>query len=154
MSGHAKKSGFSLPELMIGMVALAIVSLTVGLLLVHGWKGWKDSRNAVAMQQDSSLAREVIGREVRCSAMEDIALVSDSHIVFRAGGVRTNAEAILLSGRDLIHRSASGDFILINDLASDFTVSTNQNSVTVTLDYVARDGAASGSQSFTVYTRN
>lgn len=72
MSTHTKSTGFTVIELMIGMLAMAVMALTVGSMLYFGWLGWRRSNEIVNMQRDASLALRVMAKEIRMSSIDDI----------------------------------------------------------------------------------
>lgn len=67
-----RKSGFTVVELMVAMLATAILSLVAGLMLVYGWMGWHKNFSAVQMQRDTTLAMRVIAKEIRRTPIEKI----------------------------------------------------------------------------------
>jgi prepilin-type N-terminal cleavage/methylation domain-containing protein len=149
------KQGFTLLELLIAAVAFSIFTLSVGLMLVHGWRSWYAGNEAVNMQRDATLAQTVIRREVRCSAINDIS-VSEDRIDFAASGVRTGSgeESIYLSGNDLIHSGPDGDFTLVRGMITGFSASIQDKGVNIVLTFQASSGGDSSSQTFTAYARN
>lgn len=151
-----EKKGFTLPELMFSMLALAILTMTAGVVLVHGWRGWRANNEAVEMQRDISLALRVISREIRCSKYTNMTH-SARRIDFAAGGVRTNAEAIYLTDfGSLIYHDGHDDLALVASGVSGFSTTGDETNrgVDVVLDYVSDSGYDSGSTAFTVYARN
>ena len=66
------KRGFTLVELMVSMVVLALLSLTIGSVLIFTWTGWHRASDSVAMQRDASLAMRMIAKEIRASDSDDI----------------------------------------------------------------------------------
>ena len=60
-----RRAGFTLIELMMAMLAGAIMALVVGSILVFGYQGWADNNRKVELQRDASLAMEAVGRQLR-----------------------------------------------------------------------------------------
>ncbi len=149
------KQGFTLPELLMAIIAFSILSLSVGLMLVQGWRNWYASNELVAMQRDATLAQTVIRREVRRSTLDDIS-VGPSRIDFAASGLRagSGAESIYMLGKDLIHSGPNGDFTLVRGMISAFSPTITNNGVNVALTFQTDSGAGSSSQTFTAYVRN
>jgi prepilin-type N-terminal cleavage/methylation domain-containing protein len=87
-----KKNGFTLTELMVGMLATAILLLVVGTALVMATRGWRDYTRGVNLQRDAQLAMRVIAREIRNSNVSEIS-ADASGIDFIMNGTRTNTFA-------------------------------------------------------------
>ena len=145
------KKGFTLIELMAGMLALSVVSLTIGLLLVYGWKGWRESNEEVRNQRDLTLAHEMISRQIRSTPMTNIVLTANS-MSFGGG-----ADTVRKVGSDLVHYNASGTpFVLMDGTAQSFdtTMVTNNGSyIRVSIGYETALGKTA-TQRFVVHTRN
>jgi prepilin-type N-terminal cleavage/methylation domain-containing protein len=90
-------SGFTIIELMVSMVAMAILSLAVGTMLVSGWTGWRRNTESVGMQRDAVFAMNVIAREIRNSNISEITSTDEVGIYFGAGTVRSNPASFLAS---------------------------------------------------------
>lgn len=67
MRARNKTGGFSIIELMLGVIAMAVLVLAIGSMLVFGWRGWRHGNEIVNMQRDASLALRVIAKEIRMS---------------------------------------------------------------------------------------
>ncbi len=160
MAGKKKTRGFTVVEMLVSMLAFSILVLSIGLMLVYSWRGWRYSNESITMQRDASLAFKVITREIRGSSITNMTFSADQ-IGFTAAGVRasTGAESIYRTeGGDLVHQGSSGDFVLLDGTASRFqsipSISNGLACVEVTLEYQTESGEDSGMQKFTVYTRN
>lgn len=66
------REGFTLVELLVGMLAVGMLSLVVGAMLFFGWKSWRVNNASVEMQRDTSLAMRVIAREIRRTPINQI----------------------------------------------------------------------------------
>ncbi len=153
MSNKNKKMGFSLIELMVSMIAAGILALTVSLMLSYGWKSWFTTNEAVDMQRDSTLVDFVVTREIRSSAMDDIT-ISANRIDFAAAGVRTQPEAIFLSGGNIVHSGPDGSFVLTRGTATRFEALKQADHVVVWIELDAPNGGFSIDKNYVVYTRN
>lgn len=152
MEGVTRKSGFSIIELMVAMLAVAIMSAAVGLILSQGWKVWYDTNETVEMERDLSLAVKVISREIRCSIIDDITTSAD-RIDFAVGGTRTQAEYIAKVGNDIVHDGPDGSFTLVRGTAKRMDAVKNANVVVVSLEQETAEGFTED-VIFKVYARN
>ena len=66
-------AGFTLVELIAGMLGMAIIALAVGLMLVYGWMGWRRTAESIQMQRNSMVALRILERRIRNASMADIA---------------------------------------------------------------------------------
>jgi prepilin-type N-terminal cleavage/methylation domain-containing protein len=62
------QSGFSLVELMVAMVIVAILSLTLGTMLIYIFKAWRSNSDQVELQRDATFAMDMLSREIRPSS--------------------------------------------------------------------------------------
>jgi prepilin-type N-terminal cleavage/methylation domain-containing protein len=60
--------GFTLVELMVGVMASAILALTVGAMLFVTYRGWQSIQSVAAMERDGSLAMDTMRRAIRGSS--------------------------------------------------------------------------------------
>lgn len=143
MKTKRTKQGFTIVELMVAMVAFAIMILAVGLMLIYGWLGWRKNTQSVNMQRDAVLAMEQIAREVRNS---NIAEITDDAggIYFAPGIVRSNAVNFLTTDIAV--------FPGVN--ITGFDVSYVTNAVTVSFTLFTDGNADRNDYEITVNTRN
>ncbi len=84
------KKGFTVVELMVAMLSFAVLSVTVGAMMVYMWGGWRDFNESVNVQRDAMLAMRKLSKEIRNSNIDEIHDIGDG-IRFDAGVVRTNS---------------------------------------------------------------
>ncbi len=156
MAASAKaKQGFSLVDMMAAMVAFGILAVSVGLMLVYGWRSWRYSVEAVALQRDASLAQQVIEREIRTSSAAHISITPNTGIDFTVGGVRTNySEYIVHRGNSLFYGRPEGEVALMEGGVVGFSPELLTDEVQVVLRYQSASGRGVVSSVFTVFTRN
>lgn len=145
---------------MLAIVAFAILTLSIGTMLVYGWQGWQQSTDWVEWQRDTSLAKKVLCKEIRCSNYDDIE-VAENNITFLAKGVRasTGEESIQCSDGDLLHVHGDQVFTLAKGSVDRLFALKNTDTngvgyVEVTLDYVPSFSAGTESQTLAIYPRN
>ena len=148
------KHGFTLIEILVALVAFGILSLTVGLMLVHGWSSWHKSNEWVGWQRDSVLIQKVITKRIRESRRADID-AAENKITFAANPIRDSEESIICQDGDLILNRNGGTFVLAKGSVEKLEPAvTGDEYIEVTLHY---DGPLSGKteeHSFSVYFRN
>lgn len=88
MNVKKSKQGFTLAELIMGLLALSILMLIVGSLLILTWTGWADYSSMLGMQRDAHVAMREIKKEIRNSNISEISGDADS-IDFISFGTRT-----------------------------------------------------------------
>jgi Tfp pilus assembly protein PilW len=66
-------AGFTLVELMTGMLGMVIIALAVGSMLVYGWMGWRRMAESIQMQRNSMVALRILERRIRNASLADIA---------------------------------------------------------------------------------
>lgn len=124
------KSGFTLVEMLMAMLAGAILALTVGSMLVSCYVSWRQNTDSVKLQNDASLAMQWIGNEIRKSNIAEIRIdgtpfdpgFSGSRIDFAANSVRSNATGVAVSGDALV---TSDGFELVEDWLDAFVAAFN-----------------------------
>jgi len=65
MRTRGQQSGLTIIELMVAMVAGAIVAVTAGAMLYYGYVAWRQNNAVVDIQRDATVALGAIGRAVR-----------------------------------------------------------------------------------------
>jgi type II secretory pathway pseudopilin PulG len=66
-------AGFTLVELIAGMLGMAIIALAVGAMLVYGWMGWRRTAESIQMQRNSMVALRILERRIRNASLNEIA---------------------------------------------------------------------------------
>jgi prepilin-type N-terminal cleavage/methylation domain-containing protein len=130
MNESRQKSGFTLIEVMVGMLAAAVLALTFSAMLIASYRSWENNRDSVKMQNDATLALALIGREIRKSNIEDITIngvkfsedpeARGDLLAFAASTTRSNAVTIAKNGDRLI--SSAGGFVVVEKWLDDFAV--------------------------------
>ena len=82
----SSRRGFTIVELMIGMLAGAILALTAGIVLVQGFSVMTRNTAASRLQRDGSIAIEMLHRKLRESARSDVWLVTGGIEIDLPGG--------------------------------------------------------------------
>lgn len=146
------RRGFTLVEVLAGVLAAAILVLVAGTMLYFSYMGWQRNSNQVDLQQDASAAMGVIARYARSAQPGGLSAGS---------GVLTMASSngtvrISKSGNQLIfdpNTAISGnELALIPSRVTSFTPIATTNRVSVTL--VMQDGDITATFTNTASIRN
>lgn len=143
------REGFTIVELMIGMLAAAIFALAVGSVLFYAWLGWKRNTVSLEMQRDTTLAMRVIAKEIRRTPLQDISPGSSLTCVNTNGTV-----SITVNSGDLqMQVNSDPAFALVRDHVVSFATSTSANGA-VRVQLVLNTGTDDSTSSMVVYSRN
>jgi prepilin-type N-terminal cleavage/methylation domain-containing protein len=120
------KRGFTLAELMVSIIILAIFILSVGMILTSSWRFWNDGWEQVRVQQDASYAFARIEKIVRGGSSATVLdggsglqVIADGTIyIYQTNGnvlqlvTGGNTEAVT-NGVQSINFSSSGDTVSV-----------------------------------------
>lgn len=118
-------------EMMAAMLAGVVLALTAGSMLVFGYAAWVNHTDSVKMQNDASLALQVVGREIRESGLGDITYLANG-LAFAPNAIRTNSVLIVVSGDQLILQPSG--FVLVEGGVNYFNAQGNGSRVDVSLN--------------------
>ena len=65
---NQKYHGFTVIEMIVAMVAGAVLAVTVGLMLSISYRSWIGNRSFIGLQREVTLAQTVVERHVRASS--------------------------------------------------------------------------------------
>lgn len=129
MARSKQKTGFTVVELLVAMVAFGILVLTVTLTLICTWMSWGDFTDSVNMQRDAMIAMKVMAKEIRNSSISEISGDADS-LDFSAGVVRGAAasfsKADIAVSKGVVLNSWADPVIGSNKVTVAFTLGTNR----------------------------
>jgi Tfp pilus assembly protein PilW len=120
-----RQDGYSLVELLLGILAAAILALTAGTMLFHAYDAWDDNHAAVNLHRDGRNAMDLITRAIRLAAEDDVVAAPDSLTISNirisnAAGLST--VRFSTSGRDLLFdpdTSVAGNDVTLIAAATD-----------------------------------
>ena len=107
-------AGFTLVELLIGVVAAAVLALTAGLMLVNTYQGWARGQGVVELERDAALAIQTLAVATRGACYTNTTPVTgtDTLVVTVPGNtVRTFS----VQGRSLIYSHNGGSMIVVSN---------------------------------------
>lgn len=73
------KNGFTLVELIIGIVISAVIALTAGIMLVGIFLAWQRAESYAELQRDGAFALDIMSREIRPAG--DVTVPDPSQII-------------------------------------------------------------------------
>jgi prepilin-type N-terminal cleavage/methylation domain-containing protein len=159
------QSGFTIVELLIGMIAAAVLALTAGTMLVTSYRGWIRSLALADMERDAAVAIHTLDLAVR--GADDVVLTGANTLRVRLANGTVRSFSAQWSGvpsrgslvyyRDL---AAGAPMILVENrlvgFASSFTSGVVR--VTMTLEGIDRNnqatGVTMGVTNMSIHTRN
>ena len=133
--------GFTITELLVAMIASALLALTVGAMLVVGTQSWRRNHAAVELQRDAAVAGDMLRRAVRMSTKNGITLsAGGSRLdIFTPGG--TNA--FYASGSDLVYDPNTGttgdEITVVNARLAAFSATVTNTGVSVLMQLSSGD---------------
>lgn len=93
MNNNKKEKGFTIVELMVGIIITSVLVLTIGSMLFYTYVSWFKNCDAVELQRDATIAMDMIARSIR---PRTILQISASGPILTAG-----SEKFEVSGSDL-----------------------------------------------------
>ena len=103
-------NGFTIVELLIGIIAAAILALTAGTMLINGYKGWVRSLALADMERDAAVAIHTLDLAVRgaTNAVPGTTLIltmasNGVTRVFSATGASPNKKSLAYNGMTLVN---------------------------------------------------
>jgi len=77
MAESGKRKGFSIVELLVGMIAGAILALTAGTIIFYGYLAWRRNSDAVDLQRDGTAAMQMLSRRLREASASDVTVLPE-----------------------------------------------------------------------------
>ena len=132
-SGVVRKAGFSLLELVAGILAAAILALTAGSMLWYGYRGWKQVGDSIGLQRDMRNSMEVMSRAVRSGTN----MTFSTGLVFTVQYSTLPTALVYANATNLFYQPdatvAGSQMTLVDGSLQQFAVSFATNTATVTL---------------------
>ncbi len=76
-----QREGYSLVELMAGMLAATVLALTIGTMLFHAYDAWDENHAAVNLHRDGQNAMDLMTRAIRNAAVTNIVTAVNNNLV-------------------------------------------------------------------------
>lgn len=80
MTGAGQRTGTTVVEVMVGVVAAAMLLLTLGSMLFYSYRGWRIMQSAAEMERDGALAMRTLCRVFRSGSGTNVWVVSPSSV--------------------------------------------------------------------------
>ena len=133
MPREVSKSGFTLVELLIAIVASAIIALTAGTMIFFFFKAWRVENAAVEVQRDGTVTTEFLARKLRAASLDNILISSQQIDILGTSG--TNR--FYVSENDFLfdpNPAAAGDeIVLVSGQLTSFTPAKNSQNISYQL---------------------
>ncbi|NQU40779.1 MAG: hypothetical protein HQ523_12565 [Lentisphaerae bacterium] len=144
--GRVRLSGMTVIELMVAMLAAAVLALTAGIILVYCFRTLRSNSDAVELQRDVDITTRTLYRAIRSSRRADLnrshlpsRLTFASRSYYRAGANRLPNAA----GTFLVHdpnTAVSGDEqVLVNGTLTACTFVDMTNAIGLSFTVAAQD---------------
>lgn len=126
MSSKVRQSGFTAVELTVGMLAGAILAVTVGAMLVYGYSGWRACQRDAELQRDGAVVERLLNWELREAIRGRVVVTNGSQVVFQDADlawhtVQGSGTALSYDGKTWISTLAG------------FSVTNSQRALAITL---------------------
>ena len=136
--GKRNRRGYSLIELLIGMLAAAVLALTVGTMLFHAYDAWDDNHNAVNLHRDGHNAMDLITRAIRGASAARVTTAANNNLVIQ-NAAGTSSARFWRVGSELRYdpdTGTGGDVIVLVEAqdCARFNVTMTAADVTIRLD--------------------
>lgn len=139
----ARRGGFTLAEMLVAVMAAAVLLLAVGAMLWFGFIGYRRTEDAVNLQRDMRMAMETLTYMTR--AATNISFSTGLVYTARFSG-RPPATVYAVTSNLYFdpNTSAAGDVVpLVRDNLRQFTVAVATNTATVTIRMSTTDDVIS-----------
>lgn len=83
MKGQSKRDGFSLVEITFGILAAAVLALTVGAMLIYGYGGWRRCKAEAELERDGAVALRTLDWTLRGAVLSGIVTTNSGEVTFR-----------------------------------------------------------------------
>lgn len=139
-----EKTGFTVVELLIGIMAAAVLAITAGLLLVNIYQGWARGAAAVELEREAAVAIHTLELAVRSASNTvsggvgvDLLQVRKPDGVVRSFTVQTSngRRSLLYNPSD----PGGAAMVLVDNRLGTFVSATTGNMVCVSLTLVGID---------------
>jgi hypothetical protein len=104
MRNRGKRAGFFTVEVVAAMVTAAVLAVTGGAMLFHGYAGWRKNTTSIEMQRDGTLAMDMLSRAIRAATETNVTVAASELRVATPGGT----VAFTTSGSDLLYDPDTG----------------------------------------------
>ena len=158
MKTDQKKQGFTLVELMVGMIAGSILLLIVGLLLLMPIRTMRINKEYAQVRRDIAIAVRIMTKDIRTRSFSDVD-VSQSNVLLLnlnpGPPVRQKIEYKFESGALNRYINDANQGAVIEEGLTQFTSSVNAwEGVVLEFEMVSDGGNASIAHKTFIHTRN
>ena len=131
-----RNEGFSLVELLIGLLSAAVLVLTAGTMVFHVYDAWDDSHDAVNLHRDGRNAMDLLMRAIRGASAERVTTAVDDNLVILNGAGTSSVRFWHVDGTlnyDPNTMAGGDEVTLITDAVTSLVVSNQGSSIAINL---------------------
>jgi len=157
MKTRAQKHGFTLVELMISIVSAAILALTVVLILFMTYREWRTNNEYAQIRRDAALAVQMMAKDVRESAFNDVAAAEHTLVLSANPPVRPYLASYQRNmGNNTLNYYVNGNLtgVIIPAGVQRFNPVAVSNGVRLHLELANPDGSIVITNETFIHTRN
>ena len=144
-------SGFTLVELMAGMVSAAVLALVFSAVMIYGYKGWTRLKAESAMQCDADVAMRTMDRIGRVASNATVS-ANTLNLILTNGVTQTFSKQG--SGSNLLWTVAGVTSVLISNRVSMFTNVVSPDGATVAIKLILAEGSETMDMQYSIFLRN
>lgn len=149
-----QKNGFSLVELMVGMVSASILALVFSAVLIYGSKGWWRLYHEAEMQCDADVAMRKMDKVIR-GASNATWGVSGLSVVMTNGAVHLFSKSGSWPNGDLLYTPPGGSAtLLIDNRLNTFSGIVWSNMIVAVTNFSLKEGLETLDMPFSIFMRN
>ncbi len=129
------RSGVTIVELMMAMLAGSILALTSGIVLMHGYRVWSRNTAATAIQRDAAVTVEMLQRKLREAASPDVVVDASANpyptigVTLADGSTATFSATVAGGATSLVYTAGNQTTVLADGTLSDFQVQEDPGSL-------------------------
>ncbi|MDD5063455.1 MAG: prepilin-type N-terminal cleavage/methylation domain-containing protein [Phycisphaerae bacterium] len=147
------RKGFTLTELLVGIIASAIIIFATGIIIVRGQTFWNEAWKKVNLQRDASYAMLVMSQSIKSAA--DVKLEAGGKAIRVTDAAGNTTRFQLNNGQDTLQRQVvPGPPSAIVDDVQNLQFNVDDVNDTVTIDLGLQDGDVQTYFVSTVMIRN
>lgn len=150
-----RQSGFTLQEMMLGLLCASMLALTMGVLLFYNYQGLAHLQSMATMQRDAALALHTMNDVIRCGSTSNMSWVgANSYLVVNNTNHVEGWRFSLTNNRLMCAVSGGPSMALVQTGVTGFVCSLTPSNVVVRLNLTESALNSSMYLTNTIYPRN
>jgi len=146
-----RNSGFTLVELMVGMVSAAVLAVVFSAVVIYGYKGWNELQGQADMQADADVVMRTMDQIVRAASN-----VTWSGSTLTVGLTNATTQTFTKTGSNFVWVASGTTSILITNRVASFVcgVTNFGDKATVSVALKLASGYETLDMPFSIFLRN